>query len=315
MKPKVIIITMFEPDGEMPGELALLKEREGLIPLDIPAWGLDRLYGVPEKGLFVLLAGVGTANTAVSLMTLGLATGWDFRETLWIIAGIAGGNPHTCSLGSPVWADWVVDGDLAHEIDDRDIPADWPVGIFPLGSNGPMAKEPPCSDLFGESYQVFSLNHELVDWAYRLTSDTELMTNADLEAMHERYAAFKGANQAPAVLRGDSISGARFWHGKRHNEWAEQWVKSWTGGKGTFFTSAMEDTGSLLAMKQLDRMGKLDFNRVLLLRCVSNYTMPPEGADPVENLIGEHGAHYPGYLPALENNYRVIRRILDALEV
>ncbi len=315
MKPKVVIITMFEPDGDTPGELALLKEREGLIPLDIPAWGLDRLYGVPERGLFVLLAGVGTANTAVSLMTLGLATGWDFRETLWIIAGIAGGNPHTCSLGSPVWADWVVDGDLGHEIDSRDIPQDWPMGIFPLGSKGPLDKNPPKMDLFGESYQAFSLNRKLVDWAYDVTAGLELQDSEELRIMCDRYAGFNGASLAPAVLRGDSVSGARFWHGARHNSWAAKWLKDWTGGEGNFFTSAMEDSGTLLAMKQLDRMGRTDFNRVLLLRSVSNYTMPPPGVDPVSNLIGEHGAHYPGYKLALENNYRVLKKILSELGI
>lgn len=314
MKPKIVIVTMFEPDGEVPGELALLKEREGLIPLNIPSWGLDRLYGVPERGIFVLLAGVGTANTAVSLMTLGLATGWDFRETLWLIAGIAGGNPHACSLGSPVWADWVVDGDLGHEIDSRDMPADWPMGIFPLGSKGPLDKKPPRTDLFGESYQVFRLNTNLVSWAYNLTSDLALMDNAELEAMRHRYEGFANAVQSPMVCRGDSISGARFWHGDRHNDWAAHWMSKWTAGEGKFFTSAMEDTGTLLALKQLDRMGRLDFNKVLLLRSVSNYTMPPTGVDPVSNLIGDHGAHYPGYVPALENNYRVVRRILDELE-
>lgn len=311
MKPKVVVITMFEPGGGKPGELALLREREGLRELDIPAWGLDGLYGVPERGLFALLAGVGTANTAVSLMTLGLATEWDFRETLWIISGIGGGNPNRCSLGSPVWADWVVDGDLAHEVDPRDIPADWPIGIFPLGAREPYGSTTLEAGLFGRPYQVFQLHQPLVDWAYNLSAGLEMEMTPDLNAMTESYAAYAGASLEPSVSRGDSLSAARFWHGPRHNAWAEQWVRYWTKEQGTFYTSAMEDTGTLLALEQLDRMGRVDKSRVLLLRTVSNYTMPPGNGSIIDNLTGEDSTHYPGLEPALENSYRVVKRILE----
>lgn len=311
MKPKVVVVTMFEPGDGKPGELSLLREREKLCELDVPAWGLSGLYGAPERGLFALLAGVGTANTAVSLMTFGLATEWDFRETLWIISGIGGGNPNCCSLGSPVWADWVVDGDLAHEIDSRDMPQDWPIGIIPLGAREPYGSTTLEAGLFGRPYQYFQLHRPLVDWAYGLTRGLEMETSPSLEEMMEVYGAYAGASRAPAVLRGDSLSAARFWHGRRHNEWAEEWVRYWTKGQGTFYTSAMEDSGTLLALDQLDRMGRVDKSRVLLLRTVSNYTMPPGNGSIIDNLSGENSTHYPGMEAALENSYRVLKRILD----
>ena len=49
-----------------------------------------------------------------------------------MVAGIGGGDPADVSLGSAVWADHVVDGDLSYEIDARQIPADWPTGYVPL---------------------------------------------------------------------------------------------------------------------------------------------------------------------------------------
>src|ERR1700710_873626 len=40
----------------------------------------------------------------------------------WLIAGIGGIDPKMGSLGSGVWSDWIVDGDIAHEIDAREAP-------------------------------------------------------------------------------------------------------------------------------------------------------------------------------------------------
>ena len=42
-------------------------------------------------------------------------------------------------------------------------------------------------------------------------------------------------------------------------------------------TSNMEDSGTLTAIRRLDQMGRADLDRVLVLRTVSNFTMPPPG--------------------------------------
>ncbi len=34
-----------------------------------------------------------------------------------------------------VWSDYIVDGDLAHELDAREIPKDWTTGFVPLGKS------------------------------------------------------------------------------------------------------------------------------------------------------------------------------------
>ncbi|MGC4075146.1 MAG: hypothetical protein QM760_22120 [Nibricoccus sp.] len=36
-----------------------------------------------------------------------------------------------------VWAEWIVDGDLAHEIDPREMPKDWKTGYLPLRRSKP----------------------------------------------------------------------------------------------------------------------------------------------------------------------------------
>ncbi len=57
---------------------------------------------------------------------------FDFSKAYWLMAGIGGGDPHDVSLGSAVWAEHVIDGDLGYEIDAREIPKDWPTGMVPL---------------------------------------------------------------------------------------------------------------------------------------------------------------------------------------
>ena len=41
------------------------------------------------------------------------------------------------SLASAVWVQRVVDGNPAFEIDSREIPADWPIGLVAIGATKP----------------------------------------------------------------------------------------------------------------------------------------------------------------------------------
>ncbi len=88
------------------------------------------------------MTGIGTARSASSVMALGLDPRFDLSKSYWLVAGIAGANPDTAPLGSAVWAEWIVDGDLAHEIDAREIPPDWTTGYVPLFASHPYRAAP-----------------------------------------------------------------------------------------------------------------------------------------------------------------------------
>src|SRR5499427_10142889 len=167
---KVVVVAMFErgeDTGDTPGEYQYWVEREHLEEiLPMPA-GYHNLRMNPD-GVLGLLAGVGTAKAAASVMALGLDPRFDLSKAYWLIAGIGGGDPADVSLGSAVWADHVIDSDLAYEIDARDLPADWPTGYVPLRKSRPY-EQPVRSELEGELY---TLNPALVDWAFRLTKNT-----------------------------------------------------------------------------------------------------------------------------------------------
>jgi purine nucleoside permease len=295
---KVVVITMFErgeDTGDAPGEYQLWVEREHL----------DRVIPVPAgyhhvrmngDGVLGMLTGVGTARAAASVMALGLDPRFDFSRAYWIVAGIGGGDPTDVSLGSAVWADRVIDGDLAYEIDAREIPKDWPTGYVPLNRATPY-EQPARSGLDGEMY---TLNPQLVGWAFQLTKDTPLADSDTMRTSRARYAVFPNGMKPPFVARGDAMSGSTFWHGTLMDEWANAWVAYFTGGKGNFMVTGMEDTGTMQALTFLSHAGRVDMKRVLVLRTVSNYDREAPGVSPAESLKQMATGNYPAYMPSLE---------------
>jgi purine nucleoside permease len=260
-----------------------------------------------HDGVLAVLTGMGTAKAAGSIMALGLDTRFDLRKAYWIVAGIAGVDPAHASLGSAAWAEWVVDGDLAYEIDAREIPADWPTGFVPLGKSKPY--EPPRTEDRGEMYH---LSAALTDWAFRLTEHVNLPDTPEMQKDRAAYAS-ANARRPPFVLKGDTISSSTFFSGVKMSEWANQWVKYHTGGQGNYVTTGMEDTGTLSSLEMLAKAGRVDWNRILVLRTASDFDQPPPGMSAAENLARNAGRKYAGYLPALESAWRVGNTVVQEI--
>ncbi|MGA9673316.1 MAG: purine nucleoside permease [Terracidiphilus sp.] len=306
---KVVVVAMFEvgaDTGDQPGELQYWVERDHL----------DRIYELPAAyhavrmngdGEMAVLTGQGTAHAASTIMALGLDPRFDLTHAYWIVAGIAGGSPDRISLGSAAWARWVVDGDLGYEIDAREIPPDWTTGYLPLRKPKPF--DLPAAPLDG---QVYALNPNLAEWAFNITRATPL---ADSDHLREIRSRFDGAaaQRPPFVTMGDEISSSTYWHGKILDAWAAQWVPYFTGGKGEFFTTAMEDTGTLQSLQFLANAKRVDLNRVMVLRTVSNFDRQPRGTSAAESLANQRIGAYSGYLPSLEAAYSVGHTVVSEL--
>jgi purine nucleoside permease len=298
---KVVVVAMFEvgaDTGDQPGELQYWVERDHL----------DRIYPLPAgyhavrmngDGEMAVLTGQGTAHAAATIMALGLDPRFDLTHAYWIVAGIAGGTPDKVSLGSAAWARWVVDGDLGYEIDARETPPDWTTGYVPLRKSKPF--EDPAAPLPG---QVYALNKGLAEWAYNLTRATPL---ADSDHLKEIRSNFDGvaANKPPFVIMGDEVSSSRYWHGKLFDAWAAEWMRYFTNGQGEFATTAMEDTGTLQSLEFLADAHRVDGQRIMVLRTVSNYDRQPRGMTAAESLATQRIGKYSGYLPSLEAAYTV----------
>ncbi len=306
---KVVVVAMFEvgaDTGDAPGELQYWVERDHL----------DRVYPLPAAyhgarmnadGEMAILTGQGAAHAAATIMALGLDPRFDLSHAYWVVAGIAGASPDKASLGSAVWARWVVDGDLGYEIDAREIPPDWPTGYVPLRKAKPF--EEPVAPLEG---QVFALNPGLAEWAFNLTRAKPL---ADSEHLKEIRGRFDGAaaTKPPFVAMGDELSSSTYWHGKLFDAWAAEWVRYFTGGKGEFAITAMEDTGTLQSLQFLGAAGRVDMRRVMVLRTVSNYDRQPRGMTAAESLANQRVSKFGAFLPSLESAYTVGHVVVNEL--
>ncbi len=76
----------------------------------------------------------------------------------------------------------------------------------------------------------------------------------------------------------------------------------------------MEDTGSFQSLVYLDPTGKVDKDRVMVLRTASNYTMQPPGVSAADSLLSEHGGEgYSGLAASVEAAYLVGSTVVDEI--
>lgn len=321
---RAVVVTMFEvgeDTGDAPGEFQYWVEREHLdetfpFPAAYRPLRLNRAHGV-----LGVVTGVGNARAAASMMALGLDPRFDLSHAYFVVAGIGGADPHIASLGSAVWADWVIDGDLSHEIDAREIPsateADrkvWTTGYVPLGKDTPFQQ--PRADRFGDDGIRYKLDAGLVAWAFRLTRNSTLIDTPQIRARRMQFLpaqADAAAHRAPFVLVGGNIAASTFWHGKLLSQWAHNWVQYQTAGASTYAVCGMEDSGMMQALTFLSRAGRVDVRRVLVLRAVSNFDQQRDGATAAESIAETKARNYSAYLPALESAYAVGHVVVDRI--
>lgn len=305
---RVVVLAMFEQGadtGDAPGEYQYWVERQHLDSILPFPQGNHDLRLNRQTGVLGALTGVGTARAAATIMALGLDPRFDLTHAYFLVAGIGGMDPNVGSLGSAVWNDWIVDGDLGYEIDAREIPHDWSTGYVPLRKSVPY-EQPPAED----SRLVYRLNPGLVDWAYQLTRTVALPDPPELQKLRLEFDG-AAAHKPPFVLKGGNLSASTFWHGQLMQNWAENWVKYMTGGQGSYAICGMEDSGTMQSLTWLARAHKVDLDRVLVLRTASNFDVPKRGQTAADSLAGTKLAHYTAFLPSLEAAYRVGHVVVD----
>ncbi len=322
----VLVITTYETGkdrGDTPGELQYWAEREEL-GREITVPGVDHPLLSNGKGLYAMVSGT-TSRCAVQIMALAADPRFDLTHTYFLLSGIGGGFPRVMSLGSAVWVQRVVDGNPAFEIDSREAPADWPVGLVAIGATKPgqgsanvdavPAAGASENGSGGVGTVAFRLNPSLVAWAYELTKGVKLADSEALRAFGRRFEGYPVAQEPPSVLVGDSIGSDRFFHGEIMARWAEDWDRIYSRGAGRLAISDCEDAGVCIALQRLAAMHRVDFNRLLILRTACNFTVPPKGVTAAKSLFGETISDSSGvaYLPALEADFVVGSVVAQAL--
>jgi purine nucleoside permease len=305
---RVAVVVTFEVGadrGDRPGEFQYWAERENWTErIEVP--GVDHHVLTDGQGTIGVVSGT-TVRASNQIMALVLSGKFDFSRTYWVVNGIAGVNPALASIGSAAWAHYVIDGDVAYEIDSREADPSWPYAIMPIGSKVPNRK--PVHEGWEPESMAYLLNPALVTWAFGLTRDTPIPDTEGMKAYRALYTGYPNAQRPPFVLYGETFGSCRYWHGKALTQWAVDWTRLWTDGKGDFAMSDMEDQGIAAALSRLSKMGRVDFQRVLFLRTASNYCMPAPAQDVNQSLHSE----YAGYLPSLEAAYRVGSRVTHEL--
>ncbi len=319
---RVVVVTTFEPGndaGDRPGEFQYWVERLPLPQTIAFPQGYRHLRYNATKGVLGIVTGEGAERAAASIMALGMDPRFDLSHAYFVVAGIAGVDPNVASVGSAAWANWVVNADLAFEVDARDMPAAWSTGIVPLTRTTPFATPAPERDSI-HGQVAYELDPGLVRWAYGRTRAIALDDTPELAGLRTPYAAFPAALQPPSVFVGDSLCGDRYFVGTHMNGWAEQWVSYWTGGRGRFAMTAEEDAGILQSLTFLAAANRVDRRRVLVLRTASDYDEPGAGMDAAGMIVSDTGGAGANGLPAesayreaIEAAYRVGSPVVDEL--
>lgn len=278
---KVVIVTTFEPGedtGDAAGEFQYWVEREHLDEkLDFPG-GTRALRVNKAHDVLGIVTGMTLSNAGPSMMALGLDPRFDLSHAYFLVAGIAGVDPKVGSIGTAAWASYVV-GDISRQIDSREAPASWPYGLFVIGAYEPNVLPPRQM-----SNNLYELNGKLAHWAYLQTKDLKIPDNEPMQQSRTGWTGYPKAGEPPVVLEGDSFASDTYWHGKVMTQYAEDWVKLWTGGRGTFAMTNMEDSAIAEAMQRLDRMHRVDYQRLMVLRVGSNYSTPRPGMTALESV-------------------------------
>jgi purine nucleoside permease len=271
---KVMIIDMFGLEAA-PWLKALAPSRE------IAVTGLSSDYPTVHctiEAVCQMTTGMGHANAAASTMALLLSPQFDLRRTYFIIAGIAGIDPHRGTIGSAAWTRYAVDVGIAHEIDARELPKGWGDGYFGINTDGPGQKPQ-----FDYRTEVFRLNEALLQRAMQLTHTVALEDSDDVRAYRRHFPAAP-ANAPPAVILCDTVTSDTWWSGARLGQHAEHWTQLLTDGAGVYCTSQEEDNATLIALTRGARAGLIDLQRVAVLRTASDFDRPYPGQSAWEGL-------------------------------
>lgn len=267
----VLVLTMFM--GETKPWLANQR-----LPLMFRVRGAYSPLHCDLAGLCVTTLGEGKSNAGVSVAAILGDRSFDFRDTFFLTAGVAGTPPSAGTLGFAAWARYVVDWDLGYHL----IPSTAP--------DLPYGYRPPAPSRYAAE---FHLDAHLAETAYRVTSKVPLADSGEAARARARYPGQAG--QKPFVALCDTVSGDDYFIGAALSREAGYIASVETGGRGRYCTAEQEDSAVAAALSRFGYLG-----RYLNLRTASNFDQPYPG-ETAEQAIQQS----PGYAIATENAYRV----------
>lgn len=303
---RVLLLPKFEIgqiSGDDAGEAQLLFEKYCSGGTEYTVNGLrdnQKLYY--KNGVALLICGEGKVDSALSLSSVLIDPRFDFSSAYIISCGCGGGSYERAVIGDVVIATTLVDKDLGHRADPRDM-AD---------------KNPKHTWFHSTSYDDMAclrLNRELALKAFQtarnITLDSSEYGRSIMSAFKKKY---NVESRAPKLLIGTSVTSDTYWKGIHEHDNAVAAVIAYEC-PDPYTVTEMEDTAVADVIR---RFGLLD--RMIVIRFITNLDifMPgstPEqlwnadnksDSSPVENTGSEF--HVP-----LLNHFKVTQAIVDAI--
>ena len=306
---KLLILPHFETEelsGDYPGEAQFYYENyleENCQTFEL-ADG-KTLYYNPDNGVALCLTGAGKANAAECFTTVLNDSRFDFSKAYILATGCSGGSVGYTTIGDVVIATAVVDSDLGHTADVRDLSEENREQLW----------------FHDSSYDDVSckfLNAELTDKIYELTKDTTLKTtDITIETMAKNFPDEDWANRMPMVVKGTNITSDNYWKGYyEHNK--ALYITEYYNCPDPLAVTEMEDTA---IADVADMYGYLD--RLIVLRGVVNTDVfmnndTPESlwsedfkySDAVQE---ENAETLDSFDEVMENVYLVAKPVIDQI--
>lgn len=286
---KVMIISMFDQEARVWADKLRLDQ-----PISVP--GLSPRYPQVRcngEDVCQLTTDMGKANAAASVAAMVHSGLFDLRSTYFLVAGIGGIDPAQGTTGTAAWSRYLVDADLAWEVDARERGPGWNTGYLGINMKTPT-DVPPVH--YGS--EMYKLNETLLQRALTVSRGVPLADSEPARNYRARYGAAP-ASAAPQVTQCDAMTGNTWYHGALLGQRARDWFAMLTAGQGKYCIVAQEDNATYTALKRGAEAGLLDVERVAVLRTASNFDRQPPGMTAAESMHAQSG----GYPPALDNLY------------
>ncbi len=299
VKPKVFIISMFEPEADI---WYANSGRFDLLQRNITVPGLSPLYPhvhcTAIGDICQLVTGESEINAACSITALVASPRFDLTATYFMIAGIAGVNPEIATTGSVTFARYAIQVALQYEFDAREIPANWTTGYVPQGAYSPSGYP---QSIYGT--EVFEVNANLRDLAVSFAKTATLNDSSAAIAYRANYAstaAYTAGSQPPSVVSCDVATSDVYFSGALLSEAFANYTTLVTNGSAVYCTTAQEDNATLEALLRGALFQLVDFSRIIVMRTASDFDRPYAGEAATENLFY---ADQGGFEIALQNIY------------